>query len=87
MEKLTFEEMTAAMVIIQLTRNDSYKTLWEINDLLKPYNDDINMGKVCRWLDEHNYATVDYKKHGLDCIINIGAHLGNCVQTLLEEIY
>ncbi len=87
MVKLSFEEMTTAMVIIQLTRNNSYKTLGEINNLLKPCNDDIDMEKVCQWLDEHDYATVDYKKHGLDCIINIGAHLGNCVQTLLDEIY
>lgn len=47
MVKLSFEEMTTAMVIIQLTRNNSYKTLGEINNLLKPCNDDIDMEKVC----------------------------------------
>lgn len=72
MTKLTFEEMTAAMVIAQLTHNNSNKTLADVNEFLEA---DINMENVCRWLEENKIAHVAYDKHGLGCIINCGAQL------------
>ena len=72
MTKLTFEEMTAAMVIAQLTRNNSNKTLVDVNEFLEA---DINMENVCRWLEENKIANVAYDKHGLGCTINCGAQL------------
>lgn len=72
MTKLTFEEMTAAMVIIQLTRKNSHKTLADVNEFLEA---DIAMEKVCNWLEENGIAQVSYDKHQLGCIINLGAHL------------
>lgn len=72
MTKLTFEEMTAAMVIAQLTRNNSNKTLADVNEFLET---DINMENVCHWLEENKIANVAYTKYGLGCIINCGAQL------------
>lgn len=72
MTKLTFEEMTAAMVIAQLTRNNSNKTLADVNEFLEV---DIDMEIVCRWLEENKIANIAYDKHGLGCIINCGAQI------------
>lgn len=72
MTKLTFEEMTAAMVIAQLTRNSSNKALADVNEFLEA---NINMEKICRWLEENKIANIAYEKHGLGCIFNCGAQL------------
>lgn len=82
MTKLTFEEMTAAMVIMKLTSNNSQKTLDDVNDFLE---NDIDMGKVCRWLKENNYAQVAYEKHGNGCVINIGAQLMSGADAMLKK--
>ena len=84
MTKLTFEEMTAAMVIAQLTRNNSNKTLADVNEFLEA---DINMENVCRWLKENKIADVAYDKHGLGCTINCGAQLLTEANSLLQKEY
>ena len=84
MTKLTFEEMTAAMVIMQLTNNNSQKTLDDVNNFLES---DIDMEKVCRWLKENNYAQVAYEKHGNGCVINIGAQLMSGADAMLNKMF
>lgn len=87
MTKLTFEEMTAAMVILQLTHNNSNLALADVNDMLKSDNHDIDMDKVCHWLEEHDYASVDYEHHGMNCIISSGASLNASAKILFEKEY
>lgn len=84
MTKLTFEEMTAAMVIAQLTRNNSNKTLADVNEFLEA---DINMKNVCRWLEENKIANVAYDKHSLGCTINCGAQLLAEADTIFRKEY
>ena len=48
--ELTFDEYVAALVSIQLKRKMSNHTLQDVKDLLEIEHDDIDMGKVCRWL-------------------------------------
>lgn len=84
MTKLTFEEMTAAMVIMQLTNSNSQKTLEYVNDFLEG---DIDMEKVCHWLKENNYVQVAYDKHGNGCVINIGAQLMSGADAILKKIF
>lgn len=84
MNKLTFEEMTAAMVIAQLTRKNSQKTIADVKEFLE---EDINMEKVCYWLKENNIAQIAYDKHGLGCIINVGACLGSDAYKMFSKEY
>ena len=84
MTKLTFEEMTATMVIMQLTNSNSQKTLDDVNDFLES---DIDMEKVCRWLKENNYVQVAYDKHGNGCVINIGAQLMSGADAMLNKMF
>ena len=84
MTKLTFEEMTAAMVIAQLTSNSSQKSIADVTEFLEA---DIDMEKVCRWLKENNYVQVAYDKHGNGCVINIGAQLMSGADAMLNKTF
>ena len=84
MTKLTFEEMTVAMVIMQLTNSNSQKTLDDVKDFL---GSDVDMGKVCHWLKENNYVQVAYDKHGNGCVINIGAQLMSSADEMLKKTF
>lgn len=84
MTKLTFEEMTVAMVIMQLTNSNSQKTLDDVKDFLES---DVDMGKVCHWLKENNYVQVAYDKHGNGCVINIGAQLMSSADEMLKKTF
>ena len=62
--ELTFDEFVAALVAIQLKRKMSNHTLQDIKDLLEIEYNDIDMGNVCRWLEENDLAAINYSKFG-----------------------
>ncbi|MGX8713600.1 MAG: hypothetical protein ACSW8I_07975 [bacterium] len=62
--ELTFDEFVAALVTIQLKRKMSNHTLQDIKDLLEIEYNDIDMGNVCRWLEENDLAAINYSKFG-----------------------
>lgn len=62
--ELTFDEFVAALVTIQLKRKMSNHTLQDIKDLLEIEYNDIDMGNVCRWLEENDLVAINYSKFG-----------------------
>jgi hypothetical protein len=62
--ELTFDEYVAAMVTIQFKRLRRGFHLQEIQGYLEKEDGDIDMEKVCKWLDEKDYAHIDFSEEG-----------------------
>lgn len=62
--ELTFDEYVAAMVTIQFKRLRRGFRLQQIQGCLEKEDGDIDMEKVCKWLDEKDYAHIDFSEEG-----------------------
>ena len=62
--ELTFDEYVAAMVTIQFKRLRRGFHLQEIQGYLEKEDGDIDMEKVCKWLDEKDDAHIDFSEKG-----------------------
>lgn len=64
MTELTFDEYVAALVTVSLKRKMSNHTLGDIKAFLEDDHDEIDMKKVSDWLEENNFALINYSEYG-----------------------
>lgn len=89
MEKLTFDEYVAAMVTIQYKRKNCDCTLGQLKQTLELNDGDIDMKKVCDWLENNDYASINYSEYELDFKFNMdgGTTLGTKGEELVKKLF
>ncbi len=89
MEKLTFDEYVAAMVTIQFKRKNCDCSLGQLKKTLELNDGDIDMKKVCNWIESNDYAAINYSKHleEFNFMIDGGTTLGTKGEELVKNLF